>query len=213
MAEYAPCDNVRKIRVRSPLPFLINAAKRKQMENETLEKAVADAILERASDSITIEGHKFDIAPPTPATLILISELVSTMPTVNKNASNVLYEVLGTAKDLRVIGKIVATLILGAKRIRENRKIEAVETVKTRRWSWHKFRHVEKETAKARTSLSEVDWLADKLLYEVTPQTLLQVTAKRLGQMQLADFFALTTSLSVQNLTKRTKEVETARGE
>lgn len=183
------------------------------MENGTLEKAVADAILQRASDSITIEGHKFDIAPPTSATLILISELVSTMPTVNKNAPNVLYEVLGTAKDLRVIGKIVATLILGAKRIRENRKIEATETVKIRRWSWHKFRHVETETVKARTSLSEVDWLADKLLYEVTSQTLLQVVAKRLGQMQLADFFALTTSLSVQNHTKRTKEVETVRGE
>lgn len=184
------------------------------MEKETLEKAVADAILERASDSITVEGHKFDIAPPTPATLILISELVSTMPPVNRDAPNVLYEVLGTAKDLRVIGKIVATLILGAKRIRENRKIdEASETIKHRRWSWRKFRRVETENVKARTSRFEVDWLADKLLYEVTPQIMLKITAKRLGNMQLADFFELTTSLSAANLTKRTKEVETAHGD
>lgn len=183
------------------------------METKTLEKAVADAILERASDSITIDGLEFDIAPPTPATLILISELVSTMPTVNRDAPNVLYEVLGTAKDLRVIGKIVATLILGAKRIRENRIVETTKKTKSRRWSWRKLRMVETETVKARTSQSEADWLADKLLYEVTPQTLLKVVAKRLGNMQLADFFELTTSLSAANITKRTKEVETAHGD
>lgn len=181
--------------------------------NETLEKVVADAILERPTDNITIDGEKFDIAPPTPATLILISELASTMPALNRNADNVMYEVLGTAKDLRVIGKIAAVLILGAKRIKENRKIEALERVKSRRWSWRKFRRVAVVTMKPRTSQYEADWLADKILYEVTPQTLLKVVAKRLGQMQLADFFELTTSLSAANLTKRTKEVETAHGE
>lgn len=192
------------------------------MQKETIEKAVADAILERATDRLTIDGHEFEIAPPTPATLIMISELVSTMPAVNKDADNIMYEVLGTAKDLRVIGKIAAVLILGAKRIKEQREIKTAETeeaktIKQRRWSWRKFRHVEVKAEvkakKAPTSQYEADWLADKILYEVTPQTLLKIVAKRLGQMQLADFFELTTSLSAANLAKRTKEVETAHGE
>lgn len=179
---------------------------------ETLEKKVADAILERASDSITIEGKEYPIAPPSPATLILVSELVATMPIVKKDAENALYEVLSTAKDLSVIGKIVATLILGAKRIKEHRKIEISHTEKSKRWSWRKFRFMfsERKTTK---EIEELDYLAEKILEEVTPATLLKVVIKRIGNMQVMDFFELTTSLSAANLLKRTKEVETASGD
>lgn len=178
---------------------------------ETLEKKVADAILERVSDSITIDGKEYPVAPPTTGTLILISELVSTMPIVNSNAPNALYEVLSKAKDLSVIGKIVATLILGAKRIKEQRKVAKTITEYHECWSWRKFR----KTAKARTKtiyVSEVDVLSERLLDDVAPQTLNKVAVKRLGESQFGDFFVLTTSLSEINLLRRTKEVETASG-
>lgn len=178
---------------------------------ETIEKKVADAILEKVTDKITIEGNDYPIAPPTTGTLILISELVSTMPIVNKDAKNALYEVLSTAKDLSVIGKIAATLILGAKRIKEQRKVCKTTTTQYKRWSWRKFRRVTDATTKAEEVL-EVDYLAEKLLDEVTTQTLNNIIVKRLGESQFGDFFVLTTSLSEVNLLKRTKEVETAYG-
>lgn len=176
---------------------------------ETLEKKVADAILERASDSITIDGKEYPIAPPSPATLILVSELVATMPIVKKDTENALYEVLSTAKDLSVIGKIAATLILGAKRIKEHRKVAVANTEQAKRWSWRKFRFVYSKSE----SVEELDYLAEKILEEVTPATLLKVVIKRIGNMQIMDFFELTTSLSAANLLKRTKEVGTAFGD
>lgn len=179
---------------------------------ETIEKKVADAILEKATDTITIEGNEYPIAPPTTGTLILISALVSTMPVVKKDAKNALYEVLSTAKDLSVIGKIAATLILGAKRIKEQRKVCKTATTQHRHWSWRKFRKVTDVTTKS-TEVLEVDFLAEKLLDEVTTQTLNNIIVKRLGESQFGDFFVLSTSLSEVNLLKRTKEVETASGD
>jgi hypothetical protein len=178
---------------------------------ETIEKKVADAILEKATDKITIEGNDYPIAPPTTGTLILISELVATMPIVNKNA-NALYEVLRTAKDLSVIGKIAATLILGAKRIKEQRKVCKTENVQHKHWSWRKLHKVTDTTTKS-VKVLEVDYLAEKLIDEVETHTLNNVIVKRLGESQFGDFFVLTTSLSEVNLLKRTKEVETASGD
>lgn len=173
---------------------------------DNLEKLVTDAILQRASDVIVIDGTEYPIAPPTPATLILVSELVSTLPAVNRQADNILLEVLSVAKDLTVIGKITATLILGAKRIKEKRYITIEHTTETRRWSWKRLRFVVERATTTRKVL-EVDYLAERILDEVTNETMLRVVLKRLGMMQIADFFELTTSLSEANQLKRTREV------
>lgn len=173
---------------------------------DNLEKLVTDTILQRASDVIVIDGTEYPIAPPTPATLILVSELVSTLPEVNRQADNILLEVLSIAKDLSVIGKITATLILGAKRIKEQRYITIEQATETRRWSWKRFRFVV-EMATTTRKVLEVDYLAERILDEVTNETMLRVVLKRLGMMQIADFFELTTSLSEANQLKRTREV------
>lgn len=173
---------------------------------DNLEKLVTDAILQRASDVIVIDGTEYPIAPPTPATLILVSELVSKLPVVNRQADNILLEVLSIAKDLSIIGKITATLILGAKRIKEQRYITIEHTTETRRWSWKRFRFVVERATTTRKVL-EVDYLAERILDEVTNETMLRVVLKRLGMMQIADFFELTTSLSEANQLKRTREV------
>ncbi len=175
---------------------------------ETTEKKAADAILENATDSITIGGVVYPIAPPTTATLILVSSLVSTMPVVDKASANPLYEVLATAKDMAVVGKIAATLILGAKRIKERREAVKGEAgnAARRRWPWPWRK------AKSTRAL-EVDALAERLLDEISTQRLCDIIVKRLGQSQFGDFFVLTTSLSEVNLLRRTREVETASGD
>lgn len=173
---------------------------------ETLEKLVADAILERASETITIGGREYEIAPATPATLILVSELVAEMPAVNIKADNILLEVLSTAKDVSVIGKVAATLILGAKRIKERRNITIEHTTETKRWSWRKFCIVA-ERATITEEVLEVDYLAERILNEVTNDTLVKVISKRLGLMQIGSFFEVTTFLSGANQLRRTREV------
>lgn len=176
------------------------------MNKKTIEQQVAEAILQKATTSIEIDGHTFEVAPPSPATLILVSATTSQMPAIDKKTDNILFETLRTAKDADVIGKIAATLILGAKRIREARKI----TVATKRtWSWRKMRFVTEEV-----TMSEFDFLTRAILEEISPATLSQVISQRFLDMQVADFFGLSTSLSEINITRRTREVEeTASGE
>lgn len=180
---------------------------------DSLETKVVDTILERVTDIITIDGKEYPIAPPTAGTLIMVSELVAEMPSISENPNNIFQEVLATAKDIAVLGKIVATLILGAKRIKEHHKVQvSIVTREIKKWSWRKFRMVH-ETITETSEQLEVDYLAGRLIDEVSNATLLKVVAKRLGMMQVQDFFELTTFLSVANRLKATREVETVSGE
>lgn len=101
--------------------------------------------------------------------------------------------IVRTAKDYKVIGLAVATLILGAKRIKQNKKIGGIFGL-----------------FGAKT---ELQWLADKLMEECTIEEISNIVGARLEDMQIAHFFALTTFLSGTNVTKATREVETASGE
>lgn len=174
---------------------------------DNIEKRVSEAILQNHSETIKIDGIEYPITSPTPATLILVSELVSSMPFVNRKATNIMYEVLRTAKDMAIVGKIVATLILGAKRIKEKRKVLKTKIEYYEHWSWRKFCKVI-DSRKIMEEQLEIDYLAERLLEEVETKTLLSITANRLAKMQIADFFELTTSLSEANIIKRTREVE-----
>lgn len=180
---------------------------------ETIEKIVTNAILQRSSDSLEIAGNVYPIAPPTPATLILISEQIAEMPEVRLDADNILFEVLNRAKDCKPLGKIVATLILGAKRINEHRTIIVNKVVPKRVFRWSKLRWETEYFHKKQIKVDEFEHLSTLILEECTNNTLREVVTKRLNNMQISDFFGLTTSLSEANLLKRTKEVETVSGE
>ena len=175
---------------------------------ESIEKKVTDAILQRASMNIEIEGVRYGIAPPTPATLIMVSEQVAEMPDVNVDTENLLQEVLRTAKDSSLIGRITAILILGAKRVKERRLISVDRPVIARKFSFKKFRFV-KYTKVESEQVEEVERLSELILENCTNGTILNVLKKRLIDMQVTDFFAITTSLSVANLLKPTTEVGT----
>ena len=179
---------------------------------KTIEQQVADTILQQPTDEITIGGRTYPIGQPTPATLIMVSGLVSQLPEIDPKSDNILVEVLAKAKDCRIIGKVLAALILGAKRIKENNKIKVTIEHVEKRWSWTKFR-VETIRHKEVNYESEYQYLAKQVLEECTVEQLRELLTRRLLEMQVADFFAVTTSLCVTNLLKRTKEVETASGD
>lgn len=167
------------------------------MDNQqTIESRVAAAILERPTGEIEIDGSKYKIAPPTLATLILVSELVSTLPIVEKTEDNErkTYSVLHHAKNYKALGDIAAVLILGAKVIKEDeQRIE-----KPRRWySLRRRRRV--------TSIRKE--LAEKILDNVRPSVLFDCIIRRLKDNEVGIFFLITTSLSEANLLTPTKEV------
>ena len=180
---------------------------------KNLESKVVDCILEISNDTIIIAGEEYIIPTPTPATLILVSEFISQMPLADSgNTEKIVYKVLGEAKDLSIIGKIAATLVLGAKRIKERNYKTITNTEETKRWSWKKLRHVTDKTITS-TKILEIDYLADKILHELSNADLYNLISDRLNNSQISDFFVLTTSLSEANMLRRTKEVETASGE
>lgn len=153
-----------------------------------LEENVSKAILEHKSE-IIICRRKYTVTPPTPATLIMASAYCAKLPKMNPYG-NIVTEILLHAKDAEAIGKVVAVLILGAKRINQNRKIRTGIFRKR----------------------NEFEWLSQYLMENMTIKDVAKVIAQRLTEMQIGDFFGLTTSLSAVNITKATKEVGTQSG-
>lgn len=165
----------------------------------TIENSVAAAILEKSIGSINIDGVIYEIAPPSTATLILISEIVSTLPVVNKvPAEDIVTSVLHYAQYYRPIGDIAAILILGAKNLIEERIVA------------HEKRYLFGLIRRKTEAVIKVDKkaeLAKIILENVRPTTLFNVIVQRLQDMEIGSFFAITTSLSEANILKPTKEV------
>ncbi len=150
----------------------------------TIESKTSKTILEEPTE-YTIQGVAIKAAPPSTATLIKISELVSKMPSVNSNVEQIVYEVLRVARDCRIVGKIAAYLLLG---------VTGVQVVSERSF-FGLFSYKKKITA---------DELADMLLQE-PPSVLSQIIVERLNSMEVADFFGITTSLAEVNILRQTK--------
>lgn len=149
---------------------------------KTIESKVAKTILQKP-EIIKIGNETFEVAPPSTATLILLSEAVSKLPDYKLDEDRLLTEVLATAQDCKPLGEIGAILILGAKRINTKRKLFRIK--------------------------SEKDRLAQKLLTDLTPRELNEVIAKILQSMEIGNFFGLTTSLTEVNLLRQTRGVVT----
>jgi hypothetical protein len=166
---------------------------------QTIEQKVASAILQRDVATIEINGVAYNIAPPTLGTLIAVSEIVSTLPIVEKVPNNeVVNSVLKNARHFKGLGKIASTLILGAKPIFEERAIDD-DKKSVLRW----LRLAKKRTIKVCVQ----DELAEIITHNVSPSVLFEIVVKRLKDMEVGTFFSITTSLSEANLLKPTKEV------
>lgn len=165
---------------------------------QTIEQKVSAAILQKTLAEIEICGISYKIAPPTLGTLIEVSEIVSTLPVVEKVPKNeVVSSVLKNARHFKALGKIASILILGAKPVTDERIIIESDN---RFPTW--FRKRKKRIVKV--NLQEE--LAKQIIDNVSPSTLFDVIIKRLKDMEVGTFFAITTSLSEANILKPTKE-------
>ena len=147
---------------------------------DTLEQKTANGILQLPAE-VEIGKKKYRVAPPSTATLILASAAISKLPNVSLDSENIASECLYVAKDCEALGEIVAILILGAKGLKRS------------------FFCLRNRKAK----------LTKEILEELSPKQLSDALAKLLAGMDLAFFFATTTSLIEINLLKKTRGAET----
>ncbi len=160
---------------------------------DNIEKQVVEAILQKPKE-IRIGQDIYQVAPPTTATLIMASELISQLPKWKLDNEKILSESLCIAKDCSFLGDILAVLILGAKGVRGTKEVIRKH-----------FFGLIKEKTTVETDL--VAPLSKKLLEELSPAELNEMMAELFRMMQIADFFGLTTSLLEINLLRRTREV------
>lgn len=184
---------------------------------ENIESQVAKTVLQQREE-IIVGGEVMEVAPPSSATLILASEEAAKLPRIKLDSENIAGEVLFVAKDCRVLGDLVAILILGAKGLTEVVKVAetAEKTVERIVYDEYLFGLIKRpktitETITETTYKEEVidrkAELAKKLLEDITPRELHNLTVRLLKALQIADFFGLTTSLIEINLIRQTREV------
>lgn len=162
----------------------------------TIEQKTAQAILQQ-TEEVIVGGVTYQVSPPSTATLILASEAISLLPSRKMDSEDVLNESLAVARDCRVIGDIIAILILGAKNL--------TETSEGKRFGWRSLWggliH------RGRTEDDRKAELSKRLLEDLTPKELNELCARLLSKMQIGDFFGLTSFLQEINLLRPTKEV------
>lgn len=160
---------------------------------KTLEARTADTLLQRVQ-SITIGGVEYLVAPPTLATLVLVSEEVSYLPERELNANTPVEDTLRYAHEYGGLADILAILILGARRL----TVEEEYTTKV----LGLFPRKRKRIVDMRARVAEA-------MMNVEISELLVATTTILNMMQTEHFFALATFLSNINLTKATKVAKT----
>lgn len=166
----------------------------------TIEQQVASAVLERKLGSITIDGETYEIAPPSLATLIIVSEIVSTLPSVaDVPQEQKLYAALHYAKDFKALGDVFAVLLLGAKHLTE--RVER-RVVKRRLWGLIRTHKTIVEVVDRRAKLAKA------ILEEVSPSMYSKLVIERLRQSEIGFFFGIITSLGEANLLKPTVKKE-----
>lgn len=168
--------------------------------SSTTEQRVAQTILQKPI-KVKVGAKEYAVAPPSTATLILVSAAVSRLPRLSLDENEVVQCVLRNAKECEAIGEIIATLILGAKRVED--------TVYTKRKCRCKiFFGLIHYTRNKNVRETAREQLSRELLENLSPSELQDTLAKILVTMQLGDFFGLTTFLNEINQTRPTKVVE-----
>ena len=171
-----------------------------------VEKKVAETILQQPIE-LEIGGRKYSAAPPSIATLILASEAAAELPRLDfgglssaalksrksEDITRFIQSVVREAKHCRAVGRIVAVLILGAKRVGERVGVR-------HRW-WQLWKIGRKEY--------RVDALAREVLLDLQPSEVAALVVPLLARMQLGDFFECTTFLNEINVLKPTRGVDT----
>lgn len=169
------------------------------MAKKTIQGRVADEVLQR-TETVTLGGKEYEVAPPTVGTLIMVSEEIASLPQLRLDSENLVYDVLREAKNCKAVARAVAVMILGSRMAANGAKTSETERGGIFARLCARRREKAKETP--------VDALARELLYSASPEEMQSAVAQLIQRMQLGDFFGLTTFLNAINQTKPTREVE-----
>ena len=145
-------------------------------KNKNIARKAAETAVE-ADIVVKVGEHTLKVKRPTLRTLISVSAEISKLPKFVMQEGKELTSVIGYAKYCKSIGKVIALLILGA---RKNTNII------------HKFLLWRME---------------NRILDKFTPKELEQALSALFAEMQLADFFRVTIFLNETNLTMPTREM------
>lgn len=152
---------------------------------KTIEKKTADTILQEPY-IVEIGGKKYKAAPPTAATLIRVSEIVSEFPRLEATDQKQIIEtVLANAWKCGSIGLIAATLIRGV--------------TKTKKEENSLFNKLSNQMS--------VEEFGEVILTRKSNAEINKIVTELLSRLEVADFFALTTFLSELNIIRETKGV------
>lgn len=143
---------------------------------ETIESRVASTI--NAEDvNIKIGKDTYQFARPTIRTMIELGKLISNLPKVEVVSGREINSIMNIAKDLKPVGTIFATFIVG----------------------------YEVNTFMSLIKKIRIKILASKILNRYTCSELNNALMRMLSSLELTDFFALTTSLGTINILKKTE--------
>jgi hypothetical protein len=174
---------------------------------KTIETRVAETILQQKK-KIAVGDEIYEVAPPSLATLILASEAISMIPgnvpsdirrsvldNVKLNPDVEVRETLCMAKDYRILGDIIAILILGAKNLKGTRKI-----TKKRFGGIIKEERVEVVDNKA--------ILSEKILHELSPEQVNDLLSELLNHLRTGFFLSTSIFLTEINIIQKTRKKE-----
>lgn len=154
---------------------------------KTIEERTAETILQQPK-AVEIDGKCYKIAPPTTATLILVSGMISRLPNFGEiediKGEEVVFHTLANAKDCEKVAEIAAVMIVGAKEYGKSKEKSLLRRIFKKE---SRFEHVR------------------NAILNASPKKLDEVIGACLQGMQVQDFFLVTTFLNKVNLTKETK--------
>ena len=163
----------------------------------TTEERVANTILQEPT-IIKVGEKEYAVAPPSTATLILVSAAVSRLPRIQLDETRLVQDVLASAKDCAAIGDVVAVMILGAKHVKD--EVVRIEE-RTVSYCFGLF----KRRVRVEVRESKREQLARELLENLSPRELQTALAQIMGLMEVGDFCGLTTFRLEVNTTRPTK--------
>lgn len=147
-----------------------------------IEQKVADTILQ-TDFSVLIGGVNYNVAPPTNATIIRLSELVVNLPDIETD--DPLDEVLKNGRKSKVVGDIIAVLVCG-------------EIAPLRLFNLGSiFSHFRRNQRMRKVKR--------QVLYKSSPRATLIVLRQIIQKMEVGDFFSLIVSLKSANILKKTR--------
>ena len=164
------------------------------MNMQTLEKHTADVILQRPI-KITIGDKEYDMAQPTLATLVLVSEAVAALPEVSLTEDNIVVDVIREARHLKGIAEVAAIMLLGEKNLTATER-------RCKKYLWGLWKSEEEVVVDRKAELAHE-------LMHCNIRDLNAAIGMMMRCMHTEDFFVIASFLTSINLTKPTRKEAT----